>query len=61
MKTPVPITLKDLQATAKDDKRGLCLYGYLKIYWDDATNSYNYWFRDEVIDVKLANHILSEH
>lgn len=61
MKTPIPVTLDDLQATAKDNKRGWCTYGSLKIYWDGATNKHNYWFKDEVIDAGQVKDILNEH
>lgn len=61
MKIPVPVTLDDLQATAKDDKAGVCNYGGIKVYWDDATSNFNYWFKGEVIDAEQVKDILNGH
>lgn len=43
------VTINDLQVIAKDDKAGLCVYGNLKVYWDDATDTYKYWYKSDVI------------
>lgn len=55
-KTPVSVTLDDLEATAKDAKNGVVLCGprYLKVYWDDATNSFSYWRKSMPIGRKAA-------
>lgn len=56
MKAPVPVTLDDLEATAKDAKNGLAIWGpkYLKVYWDDATNSFNYWYKSRPVNRAVA-------
>lgn len=43
MKTPIPITIDDLRATARDDKDGICCYKQARVYYDDATHSYSYY------------------
>lgn len=55
-KAPVPVTLDDLEATAKDAKNGVALWGprYLKVYWDDATNSFSYWRKSMSIGREAA-------
>ncbi len=60
MKKPIPVTLSDLEATAKDDKAGLCFYGYLKVYWDDATNNFNYWYKDRSCNKQMAEEVLGK-
>lgn len=60
MKTPIPVNLNDLQATAKDDKRGLCRYKEVEVYWDDATNSYDYKYRGGRINADQAKDILNK-
>lgn len=61
MKTFVPVTLSDLQATAKDDKAGICNYGGSKVYWDDSIGNYKYWFKGEVVDADQVKDILNGH
>jgi len=55
MKYTEPVTIDDLEATAKDDKHGTTLYRYLKVYSDDATNTFNYWYKGSPVSRMAAD------
>jgi hypothetical protein len=42
MKTPLPVTLDDLQATARDDKARMCEYRKLTVFWNPIDNCFSY-------------------
>lgn len=43
MKKSLPVTLDDLQATARDDFAGVCMYRKLTIIHQQKTNSFDYY------------------
>lgn len=62
MKNPVPVTIDDLRASAKDDKAGLSFYGHLKVYLDDANDSYSYWYKGKSItEAEIKNILLGKN
>jgi hypothetical protein len=54
------VTLNDLKATAKDGKNGQTFYGYLRVYWDDATNSFIYQYKARDCNEQMAISILTQ-
>lgn len=42
MKRPIPVTIYDLECTAKDASDGLASYRNLSVWYDDATYSFTY-------------------
>lgn len=42
MKKSVPVSIYDLECTAKDAKNGMAKYGKVTVWWDDAQNSFLY-------------------
>lgn len=51
--------LVDLQKAAKGAKNGTTFYGYLKIYWDDATNSFTYQYKARNCNEQMVKDILN--
>lgn len=45
MKTPVPVTIDDLEATAKDDKNGLACYRFVEVHWYWHTKQFHYYYK----------------
>lgn len=60
MKTSTPVTTYDLECTARDDKRGIAEYRGVKVYWDDATNTFSYWLNGVKSNSKEAAHTLEK-
>lgn len=58
MKTPVPITIRDLECTARDAKNGVAEYRGIKVYWDDATGEFCYYNDGHLIAKHQASFIL---
>jgi hypothetical protein len=58
MKEREPITLRDLEMTAKDTKNGLACHGHLKVYWNDITNTFVYWYKTLPINKFIASRYL---
>lgn len=60
MKNPLPVTLDDLQATAKDDRDGKTTYRKITVKWIPARNTFIYehdgWVcrKDFAIDILAA-------
>jgi len=58
VKPRLPITLDDLEATAKDAKDGWCNYYKLYINWNGK--SFSYWFDDRSTTKLIAGEYLKE-
>lgn len=43
MKVPDPVTVYDLECTAKDAEDGVAVYGPVKVFYDDALNGFAYY------------------
>lgn len=43
MKQPLPVTLDDLQSTAKDDIAMTAKYRDIVVLWNIKTNTWSYW------------------
>lgn len=54
MKTHIPVTVYDLECTAKDAKNGVAEYRGIKVYWDDATNNFSYYNQNSQISKERA-------
>lgn len=62
-KVPVPVTIDDLECTAKDAKDGHAFYKIrgeiLQVYWDDATNNFSYQWGLNRVPRDQATHVLT--
>ena len=54
MKSPNPVTIYDLECSARDAKNGECEYEGVKVYWDDAADQFNYYIDDDMVTKRSA-------
>lgn len=58
MKFTAPVTIYDLECTAKDDKNGITEYCGVKVYWDDATDTFSYYCNGVAVSKVNAEAVL---
>jgi hypothetical protein len=60
MKKPIPVTIYDLKCTAQDARNGIAEYRGVKLYWDDATATFNYWLNDQSTSFRICQSYLEK-
>lgn len=60
MKSLIPVTLDDLEATALDHKLGFASYKFVEVIWNGVTTKFSYYYKGREVSKLIAGKYLME-